>query len=131
MRVFYKILTLILLVPTVYFLFLLGGIPLVEGYNVFSPYIDTEFGENYTPKDFDKITMDFTKNEVLEIVGKPLFISEDSLRNEIEYVYTNDAYLTRKTNRNYLIRDFAWYRSRVYFDSTGKVIRIDKGWSYD
>ncbi|KQR94446.1 hypothetical protein ASG01_00735 [Chryseobacterium sp. Leaf180] len=109
----------------------MGRISLIEGYNIFEPYIDTEFGENYTPEKFELINKEFTEEEVLKTVGKPLFIHRDTLTGEIELTYTNDGFLRRKSNRNYDIEDFAWYRSSVHFDSIGKIIRIDKGWSYD
>lgn len=131
MKIVYRILTMILLVPTVFVLFMLGGISLMEGYNIFEPYIDTEFGENYTPEKFDLITKEFTKEEVIKTVGQPLFTYKDTLTNETQLTYTNDGFLKRKSNRNYDISDFAWYRSSVYFNSTGKIVRIDKGWSYD
>jgi outer membrane protein assembly factor BamE (lipoprotein component of BamABCDE complex) len=131
MKAIYRILTLILLIPTIFILFMLGGVSLMEGYNIFEPYIDTEFGENYTPEKFDLINKDFTKEDVLKTVGQPLFIHNDTLTNETQFTYTNDGFLRRKSNRNYDIGDFAWYRSSIYFDSTGKINRIDKGWSYD
>jgi len=131
MRALYKTLSLALLFFTAYNVFMLGGFSLMEGYNIFDPYIDTEFAENYTPQKFDKITANFTKEEVVKTVGQPLFINKDTLSNEIQYTYTNDGYLKRKSNENYAISDFAWYRSNIYFDSTGKILKIDKGWSYD
>lgn len=131
MRTLYKILTLALLFPTIYIVFMVGGFSLIEGYNIFKPYIDTEFAENYTPQKFDKISINFTKEEVLKTVGQPLFIYKDTLTNGIQYTYTSDGYLKKKTNKSYDISDFAWYRSNIYFDSTGKIIKIDKGWSYD
>lgn len=131
MRALYKTLSLALLFFTAYNVFMLGGFSLMEGYNIFDPYIDTEFAENYTPQKFDKITTNFTKEEVVKTVGQPLFINKDTLSNGIQYTYTNDGYLKRKSNENYAISDFAWYRSNIYFDSTGKILKIDKGWSYD
>ena len=131
MRALYKTLSLALLFFTVYIVFMFGGFSLIEGYNIFEPYIDTEFAENYTPQKFDKITTNFTKEEVLKTVGQPLFINKDNLSNGIQYTYTNDGYLKRKSNKSYAISDFAWYRSYIYFDSTGKILKIDKGWSYD
>jgi len=131
MKVFYKILTIILLLPTIYFLFILGSIQLMEGYNLFNPYIDTEFAENYTPQKFNSINKDFSKEEVINTIGQPLFIWKDSIRNEIEFSYTNDGLLVREKGRKYPINDFAWYRSIIYFDSIGKIIRIEEGWTYD
>jgi hypothetical protein len=131
MRLFYKILTLALLLPTLYFVFMFGGLSLMEGYNIFDPYIDTEFAENYTPAKFDAINNNFTKEEVLKTIGKPLFVHKDTLSNQTEFTYTNDGFLYRKSNKVYDINDFAWYRSSIQFDSKGKITRIDKGWSYD
>ncbi len=131
MKTVYKILSLILLIPTIYILFTFGGFSLLEGKNIIEPYIDTEFGEDYTPKKFDLISKNFTKEDVIKTVGQPLFISKDTLSFETEYAYTNDGFLRRKRNRNYYVGDFAWYRSSVFFDSDEKIVRIDKGWSYD
>jgi len=131
MRLLYKILTLGLLITTTVIVFMFGGVSLMEGYNIFDPYIDTEFAENYTPKKFDLITVNFTKEEVINTVGKPLFIFTDTVSNQTEFIYTNDGFLIQKSNREYDINDYAWYRSSIYFDLNGKIIRIDKGWSYD
>lgn len=131
MRLLYKILTLTLLTPTIYFVFMFGGVSLMEGYNIFDPYIDTEFAENYTPNKFDLITVELTKEEVISTIGKPLYIFKDTITNRIKYHYTNDGFLKRKSNRKYQINDFAWYRSSVYFDLKGEITNIDKGWSYD
>ena len=103
----------------------------MEGYNIFNPYIDTKFAENYSPNKFDLITNDFTKDEVLKLIGKPLNTYEDDFDKQTEFIYTGDGFLSDKSNRKYFINDFAWYRSSIYFDGKGKIIRIDKGWSYD
>ncbi|GGD22572.1 hypothetical protein [Hyunsoonleella pacifica] len=129
MRIFYKILTIVLGVPILVFVFFLGSFLLVEGYNIFDPYIDTEFAKNYTFEKFDLIEMNFTKEEVINILGEPL--SKNTWKNEIQFMYTRDSYLSKKSKRKYLIRDFAWYRSNIYFDTKGVITRIDKGWSYD
>jgi hypothetical protein len=46
-----------------------GEVALMEGYNIFDPYIDTEFAENYTPEKFDLINSTFTKEKVLSTIG--------------------------------------------------------------
>jgi len=131
MRILYKTLTLALLMTSTFIIFMFGGVSLMEGYNIFDPYIDTEFAENYTPNKFDLLNTDITKQEVLNTIGKPLFIFTDSLSNQTQFNYTNDGFLRRNSNREYDINDYAWYRSSVYFDGKGKITRIDKGWSYD
>lgn len=67
-----KALSTIVTIPITYFVFMFGQMPLIEGYNVFAPYIDTEFAENYTPELFDKITTKLSIENVKSIVGEPL-----------------------------------------------------------
>ncbi|SEP92118.1 hypothetical protein SAMN05421824_0694 [Hyunsoonleella jejuensis] len=129
MRILYKILTSIIFIPILAFVFLFGGVSLMEGYNIFDPYIDTEFSENYTPEKFDLIQMDLSMEEVVELIGEPL--RKWTLKNEIQFLYTRDSFLSKRSNIKYLIRDFAWYRSSVYFDGKGQITKIEKGWSYD
>ncbi len=129
MKHLYKILSLIIIAPILSLVFIVGAGSLIEGYNVFSPYIDTEFAENYTPEKFDLIQMDLNEKEVLKILGEPL--KKNTWKNETVFYYTLDAFLSRSSDCKYLIRDFAWYRSVIYFNKQGKITRIDKGWSYD
>lgn len=131
MKVLFKIVTLVLLLPIMWIVYIMGGVSLIEGYNIFDPYIDTEFAENYTPERFDAIDLDFTKEEVNQTVGQPLSISHDTVRNIVKLNYTNDGHLRRKNNHHYMVNDYAWYRSTVEFDTAGRIVRIDKGWSYD
>lgn len=131
MKTAFKIFTALLLVPTMCLVFIMGGISLMEGYNIFEPYIDTEFSENYTPEKFDQISLLDSKTTVLQAIGQPLDIHEDTQTKEIQFAYTNDGNLKRKSPIKHDIADFAWYRSIIIFDSTGKIIRIEKGWSYD
>lgn len=133
-RAINKTLSALVAIPMICLLFIFGGMPLVEGYNIFSPYIDTEFAKGYSPELFDEITIDLTMDEVKSILGDPLFIFKDTINGKIEirYIYTNDGYFRRaKKSDRYMIGDFAWYRSSVSFDEDRKIIRIDKGWSYD
>lgn len=131
MKTAFKIFTALLLAPTLCLVFIMGGFSLMEGYNIFEPYIDTEFSENYTPEKFGQISLLDSEETVLQAIGQPLVIHEDTLTKEIQYVYTNDGNLKRISQIKHDIADFAWYRSTIIFDSTGKIIRIDKGWSYD
>lgn len=102
----------------------LGRAPLMEGKHMVEPYIDTYFAENYSPEKFDQIELGMTKEEVIEIIGAPLWTGSgyfDSLTTN--YHYTGDGKLSND--------DFAWYRSTVGFDTTERVVYLDKGWSYD
>lgn len=103
----------------------------MESKNPFFPYIDTEFAPNYTPEKFDLITENFTYDEVIQLLGEPLFESKDQKGNIIEIDYTNDGKILYTKNPLVIVKDFAWYRSYIRFDSNGKIIEINKGWSYD
>jgi outer membrane protein assembly factor BamE (lipoprotein component of BamABCDE complex) len=129
MKLLYKILSLIIIAPILILVFNIGAVSLIEGYNVFSPYIDTEFAENYTPEKFDLIQMDLNKEDVLKILGEPL--QKNTWKNETVFHYTLDAFLSRRSDYKYLIRDFAWYRSNIYFNTDGEITKIDKGWTYN
>lgn len=133
-RTIHKILSTLVAIPVICLVFIFGQMPLVEGYNVFAPYIDTEFAERYAPESFDEITSDLTMEDVITILGKPLYTFRDTINGQLEisYHYTNDGYFRRNKKSNRLtVGDFAWYRSRVTFNRDGEIIRIDKGWSYD
>ncbi len=129
----HKFISIILLIPMCFFLFTIGQIPLMEGYNVFFPYIDTKFGEGYTPEKFDKIKLNDSKEHVLSTLGNPLFIFKDTINNLPirSYHYTNDGYFMNSNGQTNFVNDFAWYRSNLTINNKNKVIYIDYGWSYD
>lgn len=135
MNTFHKIVSTLLLFPVAFVLFTLGIVFLMEGYNILNPYVDTEFGENYTPQKFDRINVNHSKKYVISTIGIPLheykkLHGKDSITI---YSYTNDGYFRRsnKKHTSCLIEDYAWYRSNVMFNKDDKVIAIDKGWSHD
>ena len=106
---------------------MMGAMLGVEGRNIFSPYIDTEFAPRYSPEKFDLIKLGQSLKEVETVLGKPLYNHIDSLNHKFEYDYTNDG----KLRSNKKSGDFAWYRSAIYFNYQGKVVGIDKVWSFD
>lgn len=116
------------------FTFILGQLPLVEGRHLFDPYIDTQFAKDYDPNAFDKIEVGMSVSEVKKIIGEPLYKGhgyKDTLNTN--YYYTGDGKLLNSTRDNGQngYGDFAWYRSTLEIDRTGKVVYIDKGWSHD
>jgi len=127
MKILLKILFALLLFSSITINFFFGAANLIEGKNLFFPYADTEFASKYTPEKFNKIKEGQTIEEVTKILGEPLFKHIDSIYNGVEFVYTNDG----KLMKNKKSGDLAWYRSTIYFNSKKKVIKIDKGWSYD
>lgn len=133
MKILLKIISIIGIIVTLGFTFILGRIPLSEGKHLLKPYIDTEFAKDYTPDKFDKIELGMTKKQVIKIIGRPLIIEpcfNDSLI--MNHVYSSDGKLLKQRKadvRDY--DDFAWYRSTIRFDTNEKVVYIDKGWSYD
>jgi outer membrane protein assembly factor BamE (lipoprotein component of BamABCDE complex) len=112
----------------------MGGATLMEGKNIIDPYVDTQFGEGYSPEKFQLIKMGMTMEQVTCIVGKPLGSEEaygDSTKTE--YYYTGDGKLLHQSQQagKEGYDDFAWYRSSVIVDSNNIVVGIDMGWSYD
>ncbi|GAA4370053.1 hypothetical protein GCM10023185_44270 [Hymenobacter saemangeumensis] len=118
-----------------FLMFCLGVLLAGESYNPFDPYADTEFASDYTPEKFRAVKVGMTLGQVREIVGEPLFSFRDStsgLLLSIEYHYTNDGYLRRRTDKSFvLVSDLAWYRSGVTFNADSIVCQVDSGWSYD
>tara|TARA_R110002124_G_C8724224_1_gene495997 strand:+ start:288 stop:692 length:405 start_codon:yes stop_codon:yes gene_type:complete len=134
MRTLSKSLATIILIPSIGLVFFFGQMSLMEGKNLFAPYIDTEFAQDYTPQKFDLITYDFNIDSVFSLIGMPLHEFRDTIDGQIQIRcnYTNDAYLGRQDkNKHLMIGDFAWYRSSITFDTNGKILNINKGWSYD
>ncbi len=127
MRVFYKVLASVLLFFSVFITFMVGAALTIEGKNIFSPYIDTQFASQYSPEKFELIKIGQTVGEVEKILGQPLDKNIDSTNHRTEYWYTLDGKLSVNNKEG----DFAWYVSIVYFDSKGKVKSIDKQWAYD
>ena len=82
------------------------------------------------PENFNKITIGLKKTEVIHLLGQPL--RKERIGNAEEYNYTNDGYLLKaRKSTIFLWRDFAWYRFVIQFNLEGKVIHINKGWTYD
>ncbi len=127
MRVFYKIFASVLLFFSVFMTFMIGAGLTIEGKNIFSPYIDTQFASQYSPEKYELVKIGQTVEEVENIIGQPLKKNIDSINRRVEYWYTMDGKLLQDKKEG----DFAWYISIVTFDSKGKVILIDKGWAYD
>lgn len=126
-RVFYKILASILLFVSVFMTFLIGGTLTIEGKNIFSPYIDTQFASQYSTEKFELIKIGQTVEEVEKIIGQPLRKNIDSINSRAEYWYTMDGKLSVNNKEG----DFAWYVSIVEFDNKGLVVNIIKQWGYD
>jgi hypothetical protein len=108
----------------------------IEGYVFFDPYIDTWFAPGYRPDLERCIHFGQTMQEVLDILGDPLgqhqMINRDD--GSTIFYYTNDGGHDRRLGIDHLDprhKDFAWHRFGVVFDSTGAVVGIDNGWSYD
>lgn len=127
MRIFYKILASILLFSSIIITFFIGAGLTIEGINIFSPFIDTRFAPQYSRTKFNLIKPGQSIKEVEAIIGQPIYKSNEYSDHRTAYWYTMDG----KLNLNNKAGDFAWYRSAIYFNNQGKVIEIDKGWSFD
>lgn len=133
-RTLNKIISSVLILPLVWMVLLSGSVPLMEGYNFITPFLDTEFAEDYSPIVFDKITKDQNLEVVTQLLGEPLYISHDTVDGEIQigHSYTSDGFFESKGKfKGYSIEDFAWYRSIIIFNSKGEILGINKGWTYD
>lgn len=104
-----------------------------EQYYVFDPYIDTRMAPGYTPEKFDSVQTGMDQAEVIELVGHPLYVNTDTFENEIQitFDYTQDGKLMNTSIPWYRAGDYAWYGSRVIFNTQKEVIDIHKGWYYD
>lgn len=120
MRVFYKILASFFLFSSLIVTFFLGAGLTVEGINILSPFVDTQFATQFSQKKFNLIKLGQSIKEVEAIIGPPIYKSNDYSDHRIAYWYTMDG----KLNTNNKQGDFAWYRSLIYFDEEGKVIGI-------
>jgi len=128
-----KILSVIGILGSLVFSLMLGQATLIEGKNIINPYIDTVFGENYTPNKFDQIKIGMKKQQVLDLIGNPLNTSINSHDSLVtNYNYTGDGKLLVLNGiNNGKYGDFAWYRSIIGFDKNNIVVYLNKGWSYD
>lgn len=120
----------------IFWCWLMGGISPIEGKVAFDPYIDTWFAPGYRPELEERIHIGQTKEAVIAILGEPLSAGQPHRSNEgvMMYSYTNDGGYDRRRNidpRDRAGKDFAWHSFGVCFDSTGLVIGVADGWSYD
>ena len=87
MRDLLKILSFVFCYPLVVITFFLGAANLMEGYNILAPYKGTNFSENYSPDEFDKIKLGMSIDEVKAIIGNPMYISQDTLPNKTVEIF--------------------------------------------
>lgn len=99
-----------------------------ESYFYPAPFIDTYMSEGYSPRIFDSIKVGDSDELVLRRLGKPLAVYRETLG--FRWDYTGDGKLLEASRHGQSYLDFAWYRSSLWINS-GKVVEIDKGWSYD
>lgn len=131
MKYFFRILSIIIISGVIWINFVFGAVNLVEGYNLFSPYIDTEFAPNFTIEKSKNIKIGQTKNEVIKLVGNPLYISK-SYYGDLMFSYTSDGFFhKKKSHGSSSICDFAWFGYDVVFDKENNVKEIQLGWRYD
>lgn len=112
--------------------FLFGAVSLSEGYNVFDPYADTEFAQDYTPEKFKLVKEGMHMHDVNAITGKPMNISYDTTRALLIHTYTSDGFLRKRTDKKFsLCGDLAWYGSSVEYNKDSIVVHVYAGWYYD
>lgn len=133
MKKILKILSLLVLFPCVILTFLNGSISLIEGKNLFSPYIDTEFATDFKPEKMELVKINQTQKEVIKILGEPLRKEIDSINNKIMFLYSVDGKLLHKADKMNTndYDDFAWLQCVIIFNDKNKVEKINTGWTYD
>lgn len=131
MRYIFKFISIIIIATVIFINYLFAGVSLMEGYNLYSPYIDTELAPNFTIKKSKQIKIGKSKNDVIKILGNPLSKSK-SYKGYLMYSYTSNGLLhkTKKHNSS-SICDFAWFGFDIFFDNQNKVIDIQTGWRYN
>ena len=93
--------------------FAVGHISFMEDYFYFSPYADTYVSKDFTEEKFNKIRVGYSEDEVLQIIGEPLSVTQNNL-----WHYTADG----KCKKD----DFAWMEYGIQFDNNGKVLKVLK-----
>lgn len=112
--------------------FFFGGITLGEGYNIFNPYGDTQFANDYTPEKFTKIKIGMTRGEIKQIIGEPLRSHYYDKENVTIENYTSDGKLLGRTGFHLpLSADNAWFGSSVNYNSDSIAVKVYSGWYYD
>lgn len=99
----------------------------IEGYNRFSPWIDTKTTDYFTEEKFDLITVGMDTTEIKDIIGEPLYrqspiwIKSDSISQVWDF--TSDGKFKKG--------DFAWFARELYINRKGKVSEILKYIAFD
>lgn len=62
-----------------------------ESYNIFDPYIDTQFARDYSPDKFEQVIIGMREAKVRELIGAPLFETLDPYKSEAAELIANQA----------------------------------------
>lgn len=120
----------VILIVSLFFFF--GAFSLSEGYNILSPYADTEFAKDYSPEKFKQVKVEMNMKEIYKLSGEPMNIGYDTTRAIIIHTYTQDGYLRRNPARRFsLCGDLAWHGSSVEYNSDSIAVNVYSGWYYD
>ncbi len=100
-----------------------------EGRSKIWPYIDTEFSNNFSEKEYNQISKGMRYFEVKAILGEPLFFSSKRLSS----VQPNNAMFISVYSKDgkCMWADFAWKSFDIYFNNDTIVIDKYSQWWYD
>ncbi|MBF9140144.1 hypothetical protein [Hymenobacter properus] len=103
-------------VGTLGFLALFGlGMGLTsESYNIFAPYIDTQFAQDYSPDKFEQVTIGMSEDNVRQLVGLPLFENINPYKTEAEELIASEADAKHDMGAQLYNLMRAHYDTRVY-----------------
>lgn len=95
----------------------------LEDYFPLCPSIDTVFASGYSEANFDLVVKGMTREEVVNLLGRPFTIQKYSDR-KIRYDFSHDGACA------WLGCDFAWLGRSVFFED-GVVVGIEKEVFFD
>jgi outer membrane protein assembly factor BamE (lipoprotein component of BamABCDE complex) len=106
----------------IFFFFLIFLTPGWEGVCPWNILEDTVYSENFNIYNIDKIKIDMTRTEIIDLIGDPLTKYNFQDKEHWES-WTRDG----KSK----VGDYAWFGLHIQFDDNNKVKKISSEWNYD
>jgi len=119
-RLLFKILGVVGIAIITFSVFIIGYSVTIEGYNRFSPWIDTKTNDSYSEQNFNMIEPGMDTVQVIGLLGEPFSRQitdwhNDRLKSQYWY-FTSDGKFEKG--------DFAWIGRELYISEDGKVTEI-------
>lgn len=119
-RNLFRVFGIIGMIMITFSVFIIGYSVTIEGYNRFSPWIDTKTTDSYSEQKFNMIEIGMDTIQVKGLVGEPFSRQitdwhNDRLKTQFWY-FTGDGKFEKG--------DFAWIGRELYISDDGKVTEI-------